>query len=52
MITMIIELNVEKISKTVKIESETMKLKPVNLSEKSRDTADVHQRVADSLHSF
>ena len=51
---MIIELNFEKISKTVreKFESETSKLQPVNLSETSRDTAGVHQRVADSLQSF
>ena len=49
---MIIELNFEKISTTVKnFDSETSKLQPViiNLSEMSGGTAGVHQRVADSL---
>ena len=32
-----------------KFDSETLKLKPVNLSEKCRDTVGVHQRAADSL---
>ena len=49
----IVELNFEKISKTAnKIDSETSKLQPVNLSETSSDTADVHQRAADSLRFF
>ena len=50
---MIIELNFEKISKTVKnLDSETSKRQPVNLSETSRHTTGVHQRTADSLQSF
>ena len=35
-----------------KFDSEISKLQPVNLSEASRDTAGVHQKVADSLQSF
>ena len=42
---MIVELNFEKICKTVKY----TKLQPVHLSETSRDTAGVHQRAADCL---
>ena len=50
---MIIELKFEKIRKTVKNSTaKTSKLQPVNLSEMSRDTAGVHQRVTDSLQSF
>ena len=45
---MILEPNFKKITKTVK----TSTAKPVNLSETSRDTADVHQRTADSLQSL
>ena len=48
---MIIELNFEKISKTVKNSTAQLR-KPVNLSETSRDTAGEHERVADSLQSF
>ena len=32
-----------------KFDRETLKLQPVNLSEKRRDIAGVHQRTADSL---
>ena len=32
-----------------KFDSETLKLQPVNLTEKRRDIVGVHQRVADSL---
>ena len=32
-----------------KLDSETSKLYPLNLSEKRRDTVGVHQRAADSL---
>ena len=32
-----------------KFDSETLKLQPVNLSEKCRDIVGVHQRAADSL---
>ena len=50
---MIIELNFENIlKKGEKFDSETSKLQPVNLSEKSGDTAGVHQRAADSSQSF
>ena len=51
---MIIKLNFEKYAKTVKtFDIETSKLQPVNLSEtSSRDTAGVHQRVADYLQSL
>ena len=43
---MIMELDFREIHKTV---SETLKLQPVNLSEKRRDIVGVHQRAADSL---
>ena len=47
---MVIELNFEKKKRnSEKVDSETSKLQPVNLSETSRDTAGVHQRVADFL---
>ena len=47
---MIIELNFGKNKQnSEKSDSKTSKLHPVNLSETSRDTASVHQRVADSL---
>ena len=51
---MIIELNFEKISKTLHemFHSGTPKIQPVNLSETSRHTACVHQKAADSLQSF
>ena len=50
---MIIKLNFEKISKTVKnFDSETSKLQPVNLPKTSRDTAGVQQRATDSLQSL
>ena len=35
-----------------KFDSRTSKLQSVNLSETSRDTVGVHQRVADSLQGF
>ena len=44
---MIIELNFEKISYTVK----STTAKPVNLSETSGDTAGIHQRAADPPQS-
>ena len=44
------ELDFEKISKiSSKIDSETSKLQPINLSKPSGDTAGVHQKAADSL---
>ena len=50
---MIIQLNFKKISKkSEKFDSQTSKLKPANLSETSRHTAGVHQRVVDCLQSF
>ena len=33
-----------------KFDSKNLKLQPVNLLETSRDTAGVHQRLAESLH--
>ena len=42
----------ENEQKSEKFDSETSKLQPVNLSETPRDTARVHQRVADSLQRF
>ena len=50
---MIIELNFEKISKTVKNSTaKPSKLQPLNLSETSEHSSGVHERATDSLHRF